>query len=76
MQGSSESGKAGALILRVWLEGSADDPQLRIRLVGREDVTRDVEQTESVSTIEDALALIQDWLERFSSPVPRRNSDR
>ena len=35
-----EPGRAGVLILRVWVEGSGDDQQLRIRMVGRPDLGR------------------------------------
>jgi hypothetical protein len=75
-----EPGRVGVLILRVWLEATADDAQLRIRMVGRYDVSREVEDTASASTIEDALARIRDWLEQFSSSAPgssgcRRGSD-
>jgi hypothetical protein len=74
----SEPGRVGVLILRVWLEPTADDAQLRIRMVGRDDVSRDVEDTASASTIEDALARIRDWLEQFSSSAsgPFRLSPR
>jgi hypothetical protein len=61
-----DPGRVGAIVLRVWREGSASDAQLRIRLIGRDDVTEDVEDVASVSTIEDAIARIRDWLEQFS----------
>lgn len=61
-----DPGTVGAIVLRVWREGPASDARLRIRLVGREDVTQDVEDIASASTIEDALARIRDWLEQFS----------
>lgn len=60
-----EPGKVGVLVIRVWLEGTADHPQLRIRLTGRKDVTRDVVDTASASRIESALARVRDWLEQF-----------
>jgi hypothetical protein len=59
--------RVGALVLRVWQEGTADDPRLRIRLIGREDVTRDVVEQASASTIEEALAHVRCWLEGFCS---------
>jgi hypothetical protein len=65
--------RVGVLVLRAWLEGAAHDPQLRIRLVSRDDVTRDAEDTASASTIEDALAYIRDWLARFSA-APRNSA--
>jgi hypothetical protein len=65
-----DPGRAGALILRIWLEGSGDDPQLRIRMIGRLDLDRDVQDTASASTIEQTLAYVRDWLERFVSSVP------
>jgi hypothetical protein len=63
--------KAGALVLRVWLEGTADDPRLRIRLVGRQDVTRDVRDIAAASTIDDALDHVRMWLDRFRASAGR-----
>jgi hypothetical protein len=62
----SESSRAGVLILRVWVEGSASDQQLRIRMVGRPDLERDAQDTASASTIEATLAYVRDWLEHFA----------
>ena len=62
----SEPGRAGALILRVWLEGSGADPRLRVRMIGRPDLDRDTQDTASASTIEETLAYVRDWLERFT----------
>ena len=62
----SNPGRAGALILRVWLEGGSGDPQLRVRMIGRPDLDRDAQDTGSASTIEDTLAYVRDWLERFT----------
>jgi hypothetical protein len=62
----SEAEVTGVLILRVWVEGSSGDPQLRIRMVGRQDLTRTAQETGSASTIEETLAYIRDWLERFA----------
>jgi hypothetical protein len=62
----SEAGVAGVLILRVWMEGSSDDPQLRIRMVGRQDLARTAQDTGSASTIEETLAYVRDWLEGFA----------
>lgn len=63
--------RAGALILRVWLESSSeassDDPQLRIRMIGRLDLDRDTQDTGSASTVAEALAYVRDWLERFAA---------
>jgi hypothetical protein len=63
----SNQERAGALILRVWLEGSSD-PQLRVRMIGRPDLDRDDLDTESASTIEETLDYVRAWLERFSRP--------
>ena len=71
---SSEPKRVGVLVVRAWLEGTADDPRLRVRLVGREDVTRDAEDAASASTLEDALAYVRDWLVRFCAAA-RRTSD-
>jgi len=71
---SSAPERVGVLVLRAWLEGSAHDPQLRVRLVSRDDVARDAEETTSASTIEDALAYIRDWLARFSATAPRNSA--
>ena len=65
-----DPGRAGALILRIWLEGSSDDPQLRVRMISRLDLDRDVQDTASASTIEQTLAYVRDWLERFVSSAP------
>ena len=64
---SPEPNRVGVLVLRAWLEGTGRDPQLRVRLVSRADVTRDAEHTASASTIEDALAYVRDWLTHFSA---------
>ena len=62
----SEPSRAGVLILRVWVEGSGGDQQLRIRMVGRPDLERDGQDTASASTIEATLAYVRDWLEDFA----------
>jgi hypothetical protein len=56
--------KAGALIIRVWLE-EAGDPKLRIRMVGRLDLEADDQVTAVAADIDGMLAHIRDWLERF-----------
>jgi hypothetical protein len=61
----SGSERAGALILRVWLEGSSD-PQLRVRMLGQPDLDSHAQDTGSASTIEETLAYVRDWLERFT----------
>jgi hypothetical protein len=71
---SPELNRVGVLVLRAWLEGTVRDPQLRVRLVSRDDVTRDAEDTASESTIEDALAYVRDWLARFSATAPRNSA--
>ena len=62
----SEPSRAGVLILRVWVEGSGGDQQLRIRMVGRPDLRRDTQDTATASTIEATLAYVRDWLEHFA----------
>jgi len=52
--------------MRVWLEGSSADPQLRVRMVGRPDLDWDAQDTGSASTIEETVAYVRDWLERFT----------
>ncbi len=61
-----DPGRAGALILRVWLEGSGGDPQLRVRMIGRPDLDWDAQDTQAASTIEETLAYVRTWLERFT----------
>jgi hypothetical protein len=61
-----EPERAGVLILRVWVEGSGGDQQLRIRIIGRPDLERDAQDTASASTIEATLAYVRDWLELFA----------
>jgi hypothetical protein len=60
--------RVGVLVLRVWLEGTAGDPVLRIGLTGRHDITRTADETASASTARDALAYVRDWLTRFQAP--------
>ena len=52
--------------MRVWLEGSSGDPQLRVRMLGQPDLDRHSQDTGSASTIEETLAYVRDWLERFT----------
>lgn len=63
-------GRAGALILRVWLEESGD-PKLRIRMVGQLDLETDDQVTAVAADIDEMLACIRDWLERFVGPGQR-----
>jgi hypothetical protein len=58
------------LLLRIWLEGGRDDPQLRIRIVGRQDLAEDAQDGASASTVEEALVLVGDWLQRFAALDP------
>lgn len=69
---SPEPERIGVLVLRAWLEGTPDCPQLRVRLVSRADVARDVEETTAASTVDDVLAFVRDWLTRFVLSAPRR----
>jgi hypothetical protein len=66
----SEPGRTGALLIRVWLEGGRREPQLRIRIVSRHDLSGDADAIASASTIEDALAYVRDWLDRFAASGP------
>jgi hypothetical protein len=66
----NEPGRTGALLIRVWLEGGCSEPQLRIRIVSRQDLAGDGDATASASTIEDALAYVRDWLARFAASGP------
>jgi len=59
--------RAGALIVRVWLEESGD-PKLRIRMVGQLDLAADDRVTAVTADIDEMLAHIRDWLERFADP--------
>jgi hypothetical protein len=43
---------------------------LRIRIVSRHDLSGDADATASAPTIEDALAYVRDWLERFATSGP------
>jgi hypothetical protein len=52
--------------VRVWLEGSSADPQLRVRMIGRPDLGWDAQDTGAASTIEETVAYVRDWLERFT----------
>lgn len=59
--------KAGALIIRLWLEESGD-PKLRIRMVGRLDLEVDEQVTAAAADIDEVLDQIRGWLERFAGP--------
>lgn len=59
-------GRAGVLILRVWLE-DRDDPELRVRMVGRPDLEGEDVDTSAAATVEETLAYVRDWLERFAA---------
>ena len=61
-----DRGKVGVLVLRVWLEGSSIDRQLRIRMISRADLDQSAQDSESASTTEDVLAYVRDWLEAFA----------
>jgi hypothetical protein len=61
----SPLGVAGVLILRVWLEGG-NDRQLRVRMVGRQDLARNDQDSATASTIEETVAYVGDWLQRFA----------
>jgi hypothetical protein len=65
-----EPGRAGVLILRVWLEVSGGDRRLRVRMVGRPDLDREVQDTASASTTEETVAYVRAWLERFAASGP------
>ena len=58
--------RAGALLVRVWLEDSGD-PELRIRLVGRLDLDADDHDTAAMTSVDETLAYIRAWLERFAA---------
>jgi hypothetical protein len=60
----TEPGRAGVLLLRVWLEASG---ALRIRMIGRIDVEADDFDAASAATTEEALAYVRAWLERFAA---------
>jgi hypothetical protein len=60
-------GMAGRLIIRVWQEGSSANPQLRIRIVGQQDLARDAQDTATASTIEDTPADVGDWPQRVAT---------
>jgi hypothetical protein len=60
------AGRAGTLILRVWVEDPAD-PKLRIRLVGQLNLDVDDQDSAAAASVEEALAYVRDWLERFSA---------
>ncbi len=57
--------RAGALLLRVWLEDSGD-PRLRIRLVGRLNLDAPDADSLAVTSIDETLAYVRSWLERFA----------
>jgi len=60
------AGRDGVLILRVWLEDSGDSA-LRIRMVGRLDLDLDDQEAMAAATIDEVLAYVRAWLERFAA---------
>ncbi len=64
--GRNREAVTGVLILRVWLEGGSGEPQLRIRMVGRQDLARNAQDTGAASTIDETLNYVRDWMERFT----------
>jgi hypothetical protein len=60
------AGREGALIVRVWLEEPGAST-LRIRMTGRLDLDLDYQETAGAATIEEALAYVRAWLERFAA---------
>ena len=58
--------RAGALLLRVWLEDSGD-PELRIRLVGRLNLEAHDHDSVAATSIDETLAYVRSWLERFTA---------
>jgi hypothetical protein len=63
-----DPGRAGVLIMRVWLEDSGAGPRFRVRMIGRLDLDRDAQDNASALTVEEAVAYVRDWLERFALP--------
>jgi hypothetical protein len=63
-----EAGEArvAVAVLRAWNEERSDVP-LRIRVTRRQDVTSPDEESTVVSSVEDACALVREWLEEFST---------
>ena len=55
----------GVLLIRVWTEGPADQPQLRARLVSRLSVEDDDTTSTFASSLDEIVAATRDWLERF-----------
>lgn len=66
--GSDPSASGGVLIVRVWFEGPPGQTELRIRMVGRRDVSSAVEGAKLVATVADSLTYIQAWIEQFATP--------
>jgi hypothetical protein len=63
----THSEAAGVLIVRVWREGSSANGLFRVRMVGQQDLARQGQETATASTIEDTLAYVGDWLQRFAA---------
>lgn len=61
-----EPRRTGVLIVRVWAEGESGSPQLRVRMIGRQDLDRNAHDTASASTVQEALAYVRRWLEQFN----------
>ena len=62
--GSAE--REGTLILRVWREDPGAST-LRIRMIGQLDLGVDDQDTAAAATVEQAVAYVRAWLERFAA---------
>jgi hypothetical protein len=68
MSGEPRHGSAereGTLILRVWLEDRGAS-MLRIRMIGQLDLGVAEQVTAAVATVEEAVAYVRAWLDRFA----------
>jgi hypothetical protein len=66
--GPDRSSSGGVLIVRVWFEDPPEQTELRIRMIGRRDVSSAVEDAKLVATVADALTYIRAWIEQFAAP--------
>ena len=57
------------LVVRAWIEPTREDG-FRARLTSRLDVAEAQEEVRTAATVEDALAIVGEWLETFrDAPV-------
>jgi hypothetical protein len=66
---ATSSERVGVLVLRLWLEGTTDQPELRARIRATIDVTTPgvKEETFACAGVDDTCASVCRWVTRFAA---------